>query len=64
VNSHLSSMAIGIEGNVIELSRSVNLVSITMCKCVNGRLKPFRYSLLVLQQFNNGNDINLSRVKG
>ncbi len=35
-------------GNVIELRRSGNLqVSITMTKCINGRLKPFRYILLV-----------------
>ena len=38
--------------NVIELRRSGNLqVSITMSKCINGRLKPFRYSLLIYTEF-------------
>ncbi len=38
--------------NVIELRRSGNLqVSINMSKCINGRLKPFRYSLPVYTGF-------------
>ena len=39
-------------GGVIELRRSGKLqVSITMSKCINGRLKPFRYSLMVYTVF-------------